>query len=43
MMYEYIVMGKPAVATRLSGLVKEFGDDNGVVYADRPEDASPKA
>jgi glycosyltransferase involved in cell wall biosynthesis len=42
-MYEYMAMGKPVIATRLRGLVKEFGDDNGVLYVDRPEDALPKA
>ncbi len=38
-MYDYMAMKKPVVATRLPGLVKEFGQDNGVVYVDRPEDA----
>jgi glycosyltransferase involved in cell wall biosynthesis len=42
-MYEYMGMGKPVIATRLSGLVKEFGANNGVLYVDRPEDALPKA
>lgn len=42
-MYEYMAMAKPVIATRLHGVMKEFGDDNGVVYVDRPEDAVRKA
>lgn len=38
-MYEYMIMGKPVVATRLPGILKEFGEDHGVVYIDKPEDA----
>lgn len=38
-MYEYMAMGKPVIATRLSGLVKEFGEGNGVVYIERAEEA----
>jgi len=38
-MYEYMAMGKPVVATRLPGVMKEFGSDNGVLYVERPEDA----
>ena len=37
-MYEYMAMGKPVIATRLSGLVKEFGEGNGVVYIERAEE-----
>lgn len=37
-MYEYMAAGKPVIATRLSGLVKEFGEGNGVLYADTSED-----
>lgn len=36
-MYEYMAMGKPVIATRLPGVMKEFGEGNGVVYAERPE------
>jgi glycosyltransferase involved in cell wall biosynthesis len=36
-MYEYMAAGKPVIATRLPGLVKEFGEDNGVKYVNRPE------
>jgi len=42
-MYEYMAMKKPVIATRLPGIVKEFGEGNGVVYIDRPEDAVTKA
>ncbi len=42
-MYEYMAMKKPVIATRLPGVMKEFGEDNGVVYADRPEDVLGKA
>ena len=38
-MYEYMAAGKPVIATNLSGLRKEFGTDNGVVYIDSPEEA----
>lgn len=38
-MYEYLALGKPIISTRLPGVMKEFGDGNGVVYVDRPEDA----
>lgn len=37
-MYEYMAMGKPVIATRLSGLMKEFGEGNGVIYIDRAEE-----
>ncbi|MDD5082501.1 MAG: glycosyltransferase family 4 protein [Dehalococcoidales bacterium] len=42
-MYEYMAMQKPVIATRLPGIVKEFGDDNGIVYIERPEDAIARA
>lgn len=41
-MYEYMAMGKPVIATWLPGLVKEFGEGNGVIYIDRPEEAMMK-
>jgi len=37
-MYEYMASQKPVIATRLQGLVKEFGEDNGVLYVDKPEE-----
>lgn len=36
--YEYLAMQKPMISTRLPGVMKEFGEGNGVVYVDRPED-----
>lgn len=41
-LYEYMAMGKPVIATRLYGLEKEFGNDNGVVYIDHPNDVLNK-
>jgi glycosyltransferase involved in cell wall biosynthesis len=37
-LYEYLAMMKPVISTRLPGVLKEFGLDNGVLYVDRPED-----
>lgn len=42
-MYDYLAMGKPIISTRLPGIMKEFGEDNGIVYIDRPEDTVAKA
>lgn len=42
-MHEYMAMGKPVVATRLKGLLREFGEDNAVVYVDKPEEVVKKA
>ncbi len=42
-MYEYMAMKKPVIVTRLPGVIKEFGEDNGVVYVDNPEDVITKA
>lgn len=42
-MYEYMAMKKPVIASKLPGVMKEFGEGNGVVYIDRPEDAVEKA
>ena len=41
--YEYMAMKKPVIATKLPGVMKEFGEDNGVVYVDKPEDVVRKA
>lgn len=41
--YEYMAMSKPVIATKLPGVMKEFGEDNGVVYVDGPEDVMPQA
>jgi glycosyltransferase involved in cell wall biosynthesis len=42
-LYEYMAMRKPVISTRLPGVLKEFGETNGIVYVDRPEDVIPKA
>ena len=42
-MYEYMAMGKPVITTKLPGVMKEFGEDHGVIYVDTPEDVLKKA
>lgn len=42
-MYEYMAMGKLVIATKLPGIMKEFGDDHGVIYVDKPEDVLAEA
>lgn len=42
-MYEYMAMRKPVIATKLPGVMKEFGEDNGVIYVDKSEDVAEKA
>jgi glycosyltransferase involved in cell wall biosynthesis len=42
-MYEYLAMGKPVVSTKLYGIIKEFGEGNGVIYAESPEAVFPTA
>lgn len=37
--YEYLAAGKPVVATRLPGILAEFGNHSGILYADDPLDA----
>ena len=32
--YEYMAAGKPVLATRLPGVMKEFGNNNGIIYID---------
>ncbi len=41
--YEYMAMQKPMISTRLPGVMREFGEGNGVIYVDRPEDTVGKA
>ncbi len=41
--YEYLACGKPVVATRLPGIVHEFGYESGVVYVSRPQDVAGQA
>ena len=42
-LYEYMAMGKPVITTKLPGVMKEFGEDHGVVYVNNPEAALWKA
>lgn len=42
-LYEYMAMEKPVITTRLPGILKEFGDDNGVIYVDTPEEVLNEA
>jgi len=42
-MYEYMAAAKPVIATRLPGLVREFGDAHGVEYVDNPHQVVPTA
>jgi len=42
-MCEYMACGKPVIATRLPGIMKEFGEGNGVVYVDKSADVVKKA
>ena len=37
-MYEYMAAGKPVIATKLPGIMKEFGDGNGVLYVENAEE-----
>ena len=42
-MYEYLAIHKPVISTKLLGVMREFGNDNGVIYVDKPEDVINKA
>jgi len=42
-MYEYMACGKPVIATKLPGIMREFGEGNGVIYVENPEDVLEKA
>ena len=37
-LYEYMAMQKPVIATRLPGLIAEFGEKNGIIYINTPEE-----
>lgn len=41
--YEYMACSKPVIATKIPGLVNEFGEYNGVIYADDPKNVLYKA
>ncbi|MDM7998646.1 MAG: glycosyltransferase [Dehalococcoidia bacterium] len=42
-LYEYMAMRKPVIATKLPGIVAEFGEGNGLVYVHGPEEVIPRA
>jgi glycosyltransferase involved in cell wall biosynthesis len=42
-MYEYMAMKRMVITTELPGIMKEFGQGNGVVYVKFPEDTIKKA
>jgi glycosyltransferase involved in cell wall biosynthesis len=42
-LYEYLAMNNPVISTKLPGVMKEFGQNNGIIYIDRPEDVIYKA
>ncbi|MDI9633241.1 MAG: glycosyltransferase family 4 protein [Methanolinea sp.] len=42
-MYEYMAAGRPVIATKLPGIMKEFGEGNGVLYVRNAEDIIQKA
>lgn len=42
-MYEYMAAGKPIISTDTYGIVKEFGNNSGIIYLDKPENAIRKA
>jgi len=37
--YEYLAMHKPTICTKLSGIMREFGRNCGILYIEKPEDA----
>ena len=42
-LYEYLACGKPVIATRLPGVMKEFGAKSGIMYVERPIDVVRQA
>jgi len=42
-MYEYMACGKPIISTSLPGIMKEFGEGNGIFYIDGPEKVLDRA
>jgi len=37
-LYEYMAMAKPVISTRLPGVIREFGEDNGIIYVSEPQE-----
>lgn len=42
-MYEYMACGKPVISTSLPGVMKEFGEGNGIFYVDGPAEVLERA
>jgi len=42
-MYEYMASSCPVIITRLPGIMKEFGEGNGIFYMDNPREVFRKA
>jgi len=38
-----MAMKKPVITTQLPGLMKEFGEDNSILYVSKPENVLKKA
>jgi glycosyltransferase involved in cell wall biosynthesis len=41
--YEYMAMAKPVISTHLPGVLAEFGQNNGIIYVNKPADVIKKA
>lgn len=41
-MYEYMAMDNPVISTKLPGIMKEFGINQGVIFVDKPQDTLKK-
>lgn len=41
-LYEYLGAGKPVICTKLKGVFKEFGENNGMIYIHKPIDVFNK-
>ncbi len=41
--YEYMAAGKPVLATRLPGVMQEFGNNNGIIYVDEASQVVKRA
>ncbi|MHA1221741.1 MAG: glycosyltransferase [Candidatus Heimdallarchaeaceae archaeon] len=37
-LYEYLASGKPVICTKLKGIYKEFGENNGIIYINSPNE-----
>jgi glycosyltransferase involved in cell wall biosynthesis len=41
-LYEYMAMGKPVISSSLPGVMREFGQGNGMTYINKPEEVFDK-